>query len=148
MGLDVMFTVEMRNSDGVWERGEELLPNTYSPYTVALYEDEDFPKSQKESMIRSIWKIGRGRWLNKIIGDLELVNRGTQNITEETREYLSYWTDPELNWHYLTLRELEDYDWSQITEEAPGMTIRDELLPKLQKLGRGDDVRIIFGYNI
>lgn len=145
MAVSVVFVVERRASDGRWARGEAFKPN---PYLEDLARSEDFPKSQRGPLTRVSWGIGRNDWLDAVHRALHAGQAVPSDLSEETREHLTYWTDPDEPWGALSLRELEQFDWSQIDEELPGPRLRDELLPKLRALGGPDDVRLVYGWNV
>ena len=142
MGVNILFTVERRIGENLWERAEKLVPN--DGWGVMLYEDDGFPEAYKAALIRENWDYGeRGRWLGKIGEDICLERYVSDDISEETREYLAYWTDADFGWRWLTLRELENYDWRLVHDERYEIQIRDRFLPKLRAIGEPDDVRVV-----
>ncbi len=50
---------------------------------------------------------------------------------------------------YLTLRELLDYDWTQISyyKKAQTFLFISDVMPRLRQLGEPDDVRIVFWFD-
>jgi len=158
MGCDIHDYVEVRKDD-VWEKVGYRFPNPYydpdKKIFVTVIDGEiddndiwnvpaiDSPICTRSYILFSVLAGVRGSY------DSIAQPRGLpSDVSKDVRILSDDWGSDGHSHSWVTLRELQEYDWSKLGEEATYLGwFVSNTIPMLEKLGDPDDVRLVFWFD-
>lgn len=162
MGCDVHFYVEVKK-DGAWQSADRW-KNQADAGENAYYDvdyDERFYTSRNYNLFAILADVRNGYGFAGITtgeGFKPIDEpRGVPNdASNEYKAIVKQWDGDGHSHSYFTVAELLAYDWTQKTKFQDGTSYEykdcvggflTETLPQLEKLGRPEDVRIVFFFD-